>query len=325
MFHMANDSGYFRTARQLEQKGFCLDGRAYRRGSDVFLPLFEGKMFQQFDHRSAAVVLNAQNVDRQGQPVATTSREHENPDFLPVPAYWVEMKSVIEYYIDGEDTSYYIAFKGVTSPTNERTATATFLPFAAIHHNAPIIVLKGHSVVEKCCFVANFNSIPFDYIVRQKAGNVYLMNYVFKQLPVLPLSAYAESDTAFIASRVLELVFTAHDLAEFARELGYDGPPFNWDEGRRGIVRAELDAYYAHLYSLTRDELRYILDPKAVFGEDFPSETFRVLKEREIKEFGEFRTQSLVLEAFDKLAESPRFRDEMPKRVSAFEVPKHKN
>jgi len=52
-------------------------------------------------------------------------------------------------------------------------------------------------------------------------------------------------------------------------------------------------------YSLTRDELRYILDPKEVHGEDFPGETFCVLKEKEIKQFGEYRTQRLVLEAWD--------------------------
>jgi hypothetical protein len=52
-------------------------------------------------------------------------------------------------------------------------------------------------------------------------------------------------------------------------------------------LRAELDAYYARLYGLTRDELRYILDPKEVYGEDFPGETFRVLKEKEIRQFGD--------------------------------------
>jgi hypothetical protein len=52
---------------------------------------------------------------------------------------------------------------------------------------------------------------------------------------------------------------------------------------------------------LTRDELRYILDPKQVHGEDFPGETFRVLKEKEIKQFGVNRTRRLVLEAWDKL------------------------
>ena len=58
------------------------------------------------------------------------------------------------------------------------------------------------------------------------------------------------------------------------------------------------------------------------FGPQFPSEAFQILKEREIKEHGEYRTERLVLEAFDKLAESPRFNDEVPKRISAFEVPK---
>jgi len=69
------------------------------------------------------------------------------------------------------------------------------------------------------------------------------------------------------------------------------------DEG--GIMKDELDAYYARLCGLTRDELRYILDPKEVHGEDFPGETFRVLKEKEVKQFGEYRTRRLVLEAWD--------------------------
>ncbi|EQD65968.1 type II DNA modification enzyme, partial [mine drainage metagenome] len=59
--------------------------------------------------------------------------------------------------------------------------------------------------------------------------------------------------------------------------LGFDGPPYAFDPARRAILRAELDAYYARLYGLTRDELRYILDPSDVLGADYPSETFRVL------------------------------------------------
>ena len=66
-------------------------------------------------------------------------------------------------------------------------------------------------------------------------------------------------------------------------------------------MRAELDAYYAHLYGLNRDELRYILDPTDLMGTDYPSETFRVLKNNEIREFGEYRTQRLILEAWHQL------------------------
>jgi hypothetical protein len=57
------------------------------------------------------------------------------------------------------------------------------------------------------------------------------------------------------------------------------------------------------LYGLSRDELRYILDPADVMGPDYPSETFRVLKQNEEREFGEYRTRRLVLAAWDTLAE----------------------
>ena len=77
--------------------------------------------------------------------------------------------------------------------------------------------------------------------------------------------------------------------------------PFPFNPDRRAILRAELDAYYAMLYGLSRDDLVYILDPAEAMGEDYPSETFRVLKNNELKEFGEYRTRRLVLEAFDRL------------------------
>ena len=88
-------------------------------------------------------------------------------------------------------------------------------------------------------------------------------------------------------------------MQPFARDMGYSGEPFRWDEERRAHLRAELDAYYARLYGLTRDELRYILDPADVYGPDFPGETFRVLKEKETKLYGEYRTRRLVLAAWD--------------------------
>ena len=61
-------------------------------------------------------------------------------------------------------------------------------------------------------------------------------------------------------------------------------------------------SYTSHsMAPFTRDELRYILDPKDVMGEDYPSETFRVLKNNEIRTHGEYRTQRLVLAAYDEL------------------------
>ena len=78
------------------------------------------------------------------------------------------------------------------------------------------------------------------------------------------------------------------------------GEPFTFDLERRAVLRAELDARYAKLYGLNEQELTYILNPSAVYGPDYPSESFRVLKEKEIAEFGEYRTMRMVLEAFRK-------------------------
>jgi hypothetical protein len=44
-----------------------------------------------------------------------------------------------------------------------------------------------------------------------------------------------------------------------------------------------------------------MLDLKNVHGKDFFGETFHVLKEKEVKQFGEYRTRRLVLESWDKL------------------------
>jgi hypothetical protein len=121
-----------------------------------------------------------------------------------------------------------------------------------------------------------------------------------KQIPVLAPEDYSEADLDFIVPRVLELTYTASDLEPWARDLGYEGPPFKFDPERRAQLCAELDAYYARLYGLDREALSFILDPQSV-KPGYPSETFSVLKRSEEKKFGEYRTRRLVLEAWDRL------------------------
>ena len=80
----------------------------------------------------------------------------------------------------------------------------------------------------------------------------------------------------------------------------YEGEPFTFDSERWAVLCAELDAWYAKLCGLNEQEFTYILGPSTVYGPDYPSESFRVLKEKEIAEFGEYRTMRMVLEAFRK-------------------------
>lgn len=88
----------------------------------------------------------------------------------------------------------------------------------------------------------------------------------------------------------------------------FPNSPSRWDTQHRLKIQCELDAYFAWKYQLEEEELKYILDPllSKLVGEteeerdSFPGETFRVLKEKEIKKYGEYRTCKLVLEAWNK-------------------------
>lgn len=237
-----------------------------------------------------------ENLKRPGQSVETTLSEHCDP-----PQYYVSAKEV-KLRLEGKSQKrFLIAYKSVTSPTNERTMIISFLPICGVAHSMSVVFLGVTQNELWACFVANLNSLVLDYVANQKVGGVNLSYFFVRQFPILPPEAYTPADIAYIAPRVLELVYTAYDLRPFAEDMGYPGEPFRWDEVRRAQLRAELDATYARLYGLTRDELRYILDPKEVHGEDFPGETFRVLKDKEIRLYGEYRTRRLVLEAWDGL------------------------
>ncbi|MCI0720510.1 MAG: N-6 DNA methylase, partial [Acidobacteria bacterium] len=303
MLDMSNDSELFETA-----------------AGDGSVPLYEGKMVQAYDHRAASVITNVQNLKRPGQPVETTLEQHRDPNHLPRPQYWVPEGEVRDRLPNWYSYKWFLGFKSVTSPTNERTFIATLLPWSGVSNSMPLILTTQKQAKLVACLLANLNSLVFDYVARQKVGGVNLNFFIINQLATLPPGSYELADIDFISSRVLELVYTAFDMKVFARDMGHDGHPFLWDENGRAILRAALDAYFAHLYGVTRDELRYILDPKDVFGEDFPSETFRGLKENEEQRFGEYRTRRLVLAAYDELAKTDRFAGE--KRESAIEAPK---
>jgi hypothetical protein len=149
--------------------------------------------------------------------------------------------------------------------------------------------------------IALLSSLPLDFTARQKVGGTHMTLGYLQQLPVFLPAAFVDDDFSFITPRVLELTYTSHSMRPWAEDLGHSGPPFSWDEDRRALLRAQLDAFFAGKYGLTRDQLSYVLDPAETMGADYPSETFRVLKNKEMGRFGEYRTRRLVLEAYDRL------------------------
>ncbi|MGH9106786.1 MAG: hypothetical protein ACRDZX_13325 [Acidimicrobiales bacterium] len=147
---------------------------------------------------------------------------------------------------------------------------------------------------------ASLSSFAVDFAARLKIGGTHLNFFLVEQFPVLQPATYdhpAPWDHAYtvgdwLLPRVLELTYTASDLAGFASDLGYDGPPFPWDEERRRHLRAELDACFFHLYGLDRDEVDYVMG------------TFPIVERRDTDTFGEYRTKRLILESYDAMAKA---------------------
>lgn len=296
MFHMANDSHLFKTKAELRQSGFELMDNAFIKGTEMFIPLYEAKLFQIYNHRHGDFNDTGDGERTHSLPTVPEDRL-KNPKYVIQPHYWVPKKEVINKV--GEENGFF-AFRSINNSANSRAFVGAILPFSGVGHSA-VIVRTSMPKDREAALWAVLLSIVFDYLIRQKLGGTNISLFILRQMPVPTPSSFSKEDLQFIVPRVLELTYTAQDMAHWAQDLGYQGPPFTFDSGRRSTVRAELDAYCARLYRLTRDELRYILDPADVMGEDYPSETFRVLKNSELREFGEYRTQRLVLEAWDKL------------------------
>ena len=299
MFHMTNDSHLFRTAAELEADGcYPIAGNRWKRGEEEWLPLYEGKMVQAFDHRAASVVVNPENLNRPAQPREATLAEHEDPAWSPDPQFWVAADDVT--WPDSMDWA--LAFKDVTAPTNVRTMIAALVPRSGVGNTLPLLLpsdaagpTAASDAAAPWLLAANLNSFAFDFIARQKVQGQHLNWFIVEQLPVIPPEGYdrafGEKTAREIArDHVLRLTFTAHDMAPFARDLGHDGPPFPWDEEERRHLRARLDALYFLLYGVSREDAAYVL------------RTFPIIRRQDEAEFSRYRTRDLILAYMNALA-----------------------
>lgn len=263
---------------------------------ETTLPLYEAKLIHQFDHRWATY----ETGEEDARDVVLD--EKRDSSFEIQPRYWVEERQVIEKF-DGNPPKYLICWRDVTNASTLRTVITSVIGLSGVGNNMPIFTTKQSDALN-ACLLGDLNSLIHDWCARQKVGGLHLNFFIVSQIATLAPSAYSQEDIDFIVPRVLELTYTSYSLKGWAEALGYEGEPFVFDPERRAILRAELDARYAKLYGLNEQELRYILDPADVYGEDYPSESFRVLKEKEIAEFGEYRTRRMVLDAW-KAQEEP--------------------
>ncbi len=268
MFDQTNDAELFQSAEALQGEGFHLEGNRWVRRKETYLPLYEAKMVQAYDHRAASVLVAENNWMRQGQTEETTLVYHQNPEFVAMPRCWVAEKEVVRA-LDGKGASFpaFVGFKDITSPTNQRTMIASAIPYSAVTNHFPLLLMSV-PWRRQLCLLGNLNSFAFDYATRQKIGGITLNFFIVEQLPTLPPDRYDEkcpwdkkqSLEKWISERVLKLTCTADDMRPLAEAAGFKEGVHKWNEQERRQLRAELDAAYFHLYGLEREEVDYVLD-----------------------------------------------------------------
>jgi hypothetical protein len=312
MFHMSNDSHLFRPDAQngetfddLLKAGWELHGNVLFRGEERLLPLYEAKMLHHYDHRFSTYEGATEKQLNKGTLPRFTTEQHHEPTAVPLPRYWVSEQDVPTDEVDkngkvimesgvrsrlaakGWDREWVMGWRDIGRASDERTLITAAAPAHGFGHPYPLALPTQPSHAP--LLSAIWSSMACDYAVRQKVGGTHLTYGYVQQMPA-PTPDQLVPHAAFAIARILELTYTAHDMAPFARDIGDTGAPFRWDPDRRAAIRAELDALFFHLYGINRDDTSYILD------------TFNVTRDNDIKAHGTYRTKDLILAEYDRMA-----------------------
>jgi len=233
-FDMTNDSHLFKT----EPGPGCL-------------PLYEGQMIHQFDHRFAE------------------------------PRYWVDetegRATILGKTVDNDQLldyqSFSVGFRDIASNTNERTMISTNIPPTFHGNKIPtirIFVNSGKRYIsdyEQIFLCSVWNSFVIDFFLRTKITTTLNFFYIY-QLPVPRLTEDYETFKK-IVKRAARLICTMPDFDELAREVGLNG----YQDGatapaERARLRAELDGIVAHLYGLTEEEFAHVLSTFPIMDQE---------------------------------------------------------
>ena len=321
MFNMSTDSYLFRTYVQLTAQGATLNGNTFTTvDGETYVPLYEGKMIWHYNHHFGSWPTEGERPNSINMP---SEDELANSDSCIMPWYWVPLAAVkerlVKYDKDGNVVwewkhNWILAYRDVTKSTNERTFVLSCIPDSAgVGHTATLLYAE-RGCMPGAVLLGMMSSLTFDYVARQKNGGKHMSTFIAKQLPLLTPDQIPSTTQWQIVKRVAELCYFNHDMDGWASELWEEmneeqraalpqlgaQQPWIYNPERRSVLQAELDAIFAHLYGLNTEDLLYILDPEDVCGKGCINETFRVLKDNEVRQYGEYRTKRLVLEAWNK-------------------------
>jgi len=296
MFHMANDSRLFQSSENLLGEGWTLHRNVFLRDGERMLPLYEAKMIHHFDYRWGTYEGQTQAQANQSILPRPTSAQKKAPEYAVQPNNWIA-ETQVEARMKPRhwDHGWLIGWRRSARSMDERTMVASAVPRSGVG-DSTFLLFPGARPAVCASLMACLSSYVVDYVLRQKVSGANMSYFLIEQLPVLPPEQYEEpaswqpavSLAEWLELRVLELTYTAWDIQAFARDLGDDRSPFIWDEERRFVMRAELDAAYFHLYGVARDDVEYIMNSFGSFRRNDPARFDR--------------TKAAILDIYDRLA-----------------------
>lgn len=282
---------YMREVDMGTDRGLFTDG-------DIGLPVYEGRMIDAFDYRTKGY------VSGRGRSAVWEDMPFGSPRKRIRPQWRVRQESIPDKLAD-RVCRYRIGFGDVASPTNSRSLVAALIPKEVVSgHKVPTIEFAKGGAKDLLLWLGIANSFAMDFLVRKKVS--LTMSYTIMDSLPFPRDFEQTKAADEIAQRVCALCAVGPEMDAF-RKMGVEANILRSvddvveDPDRRAALAAEVDTLVAReVFGLTKDEMLYILDPANILGADCGIETFKALRNRELREFGEFRTQRLIMEAWEK-------------------------
>lgn len=267
---------------------------------------FEFRVVAEFHSSTDKALISEQTRNESDWVVLKNRNIHQFNINFSEPEAWVSVRDVaVRLQRKDLDSSLWtkiyprLVFRDIARNDDERTLIACLAPPGFVStYDTPMVVptMEEESLSIALAFYgAAFNAFLFDFLLRpfvDKHVKGYTLNRV--PWPSVDSNKSLVTQTSWIIQRVLELSYTTWDLEPFARDCGFDSPPFRWDDARRFQLRCELDAAFFHVYGIERCDVAYIMD------------TFPIVKRKDEAQHGTYRTKDTILTLYDAIGEAQR-------------------
>ena len=271
---------------------------------DDLLKVYEGSYIHQYDHRFATY---------RAQSIQYSSRsEKARPDYMIHTEYMLPKNMVSSRLAKIFNTrpKWLLVLRRQARAADSLVSISAVIPCTATEGSLTAFHFEKNRAEDTALLCANLNSFMFNFLTSMRQSGANLNKNVYSHLPIIPEPSSKKIPNAvtFVSTRTLELVYTAWDLEHFAKDCGYDGPPFCWDEERRFWLRCELDAAFFHLYLGTPAEWAEqntgeLLEsyPTPRDAVDYIMETFPIVRRNDEEAHGEYRTKQAILDIYDEM------------------------